>query len=88
VSEDPAPDSPWRLLVLDRSDPGDPRWLLATVTRGADVRPAVLDDVGRYTDWYEVTQWVRDSLGRSEVSLVPVPIPLVWRVDEGHGGEG
>jgi hypothetical protein len=81
--EDTRRDSPWRLLFLDRSDPGDPRWLLATVVRPADVRPAVLDEVGRYVDWYEVTQWVRDSLGRSEVSLAPVPIPLVWRVDEG-----
>lgn len=81
--EDAPGGSPWRLLFLDRSDPRDPHWLLATVTRAADVRPAVLDEAGRYTDWREVTQWVRDNLGRSEVSLVPLPIPLVWRVDEG-----
>lgn len=85
---EPGPgESPWRLLVLDRSDPADPRWMLVTVAQAADVRPAMLDEIGRYDDWPQVTQWVREALGRSEVGLVPVPRPLVWRIEEQSGGE-
>ena len=39
MSTIPPTRPPWRLLVLDRTDPGDPLWLLATVAEG-DVRPA------------------------------------------------
>jgi hypothetical protein len=35
---------PWQLLVLDRSEPADPRWLIATITGPADVRPASAAD--------------------------------------------
>lgn len=69
---------PWRVLILDR-DPDDPRWLLATVTLASDVRPALLDTAGRYTDWAEVTAWVRDQLGHEAV-LVPVHDALAWTV--------
>lgn len=74
-------NGPWRVLILDR-DPGDPRWLLATVALSADVRPAILDGAGRYTDWADVTLWVQRSLGRP-VALVPVHDALAWRADEG-----
>jgi hypothetical protein len=44
VSHDPttngASKGPWRLLVLDRTDRTDPKWVLATVTEPGDVRPA------------------------------------------------
>jgi hypothetical protein len=76
-----AGNGPWRVLILDR-DPEDPRWLLATVAITADVRPAVLDGVGQYTDWADVTTWVRRSLGR-RVSLVPVAGVLAWHAYEG-----
>jgi hypothetical protein len=69
---------PWRVLMLDR-DPDDPRWLLATVTLPSDVRPAVLDAAGRYTDWAEVTAWVRGQLGHASV-LLPVHDALAWTV--------
>lgn len=73
--------SPWRVLLLDR-DPQDPKWLLAAVALSADVRPASLDRLGRYTDWAETTLWVRRQLGRPEVALTPVHDALCWRVDE------
>jgi hypothetical protein len=74
-------NGPWRVLLLDR-DPEDPRWLLATVTLSADVRPASLDAAGRYTDWTEVVAWVHASAGRP-VELTPVPDALAWHVREG-----
>jgi hypothetical protein len=74
---------PWRLLILDRSDEADPRWLLATVTLGSDVLPAELDG-NRYTDWPGVCEWVRTRLG-GQVSLTPITA-IVWRVGETHGG--
>lgn len=70
----------WRVLVLDRSDPADPRWLLATITLGSDILPAELDADGRYTGWAEVTQWVRGRLGH-DIQLSPVPGALAWLVD-------
>jgi hypothetical protein len=73
-------NGPWRVLLLDRGD--DPKWLLATVAIPADVRPAILDPVGRYADWPEVTGWVQRSLGR-RVSLVPVQDSLAWTAYEG-----
>jgi hypothetical protein len=83
--DDPTPRAgatPWRVLVLDRSDESDPRWLLATVSLSSDVLPAELDG-NRYTGWGEVCEWVRGRLG-GQVSLVPVTA-IVWRVDETHG---
>jgi hypothetical protein len=77
-------EHPWRILLLDR-DPADPKWLLATVTLPTDVRPAVLDPVGRYSRWAEVTAWVHGQLGHA-VDLVPVHDGLAWRVDHGPGG--
>jgi hypothetical protein len=74
------PAMPWRLLVLDRSDPADPRWLLATITLGSDILAAELDTNGRYTGWVEVTQWVRDRLGH-DIQLSPIPAALAWLVD-------
>jgi hypothetical protein len=71
---------PWRILILDRSG-DDPKWLLATITMSADVRPAVMEPGGRrYADWPQVTAWVRDQVGR-EVRLVPIAA-IAWRVDE------
>lgn len=75
-------EHPWRILVLDR-DPADPKWLLATITLSADIRPAVLDAAGRYTGWAEVTAWVHAQLGHA-VALVPVHGALAWRVDHGN----
>jgi hypothetical protein len=72
--------APWRVLILDR-DPADPKWLLATVTLPADVRPAVPGPLGRYPDFEDVASWVRDSVGHP-VRLVPVSFALAWRVDE------
>jgi hypothetical protein len=74
-------NGPWRVLLLDR-DPEDPRWLLATVSLSADVRPAVLDAAGRYSDWAEVSAWVHAQIG-TPVALVPVMDALAWRIDQG-----
>jgi hypothetical protein len=69
------------VLVLDR-DPEDPKWIIATVSLSADVRPAVLDAAGSHTDWWAVTEWAAGMVGRPIV-LVPVHDALAWRVDEG-----
>jgi hypothetical protein len=74
------PVMPWRLLVLDRSEPADPRWLLATITLGSDILAAELGPDGRYTSWVEVTQWVRGRLGH-DIQLSPIPAALAWLVD-------
>lgn len=74
--------APWRLLVLD-PEPDDPKWVLATVTLPADVRPAVMTGTGgdtRYEGWAETARWVSESVGR-QVRLVPLTA-TVWRVDE------
>jgi hypothetical protein len=76
---------PWRVLLLDR-DPEDPRWLLATVTLASDVRPAVLDAAGRFTDWAEVTAWMQGQLGHAAV-LVPVHDALAWTVSAADAAE-
>jgi len=75
---------PWRVLILD-SSPGDPKWLLCTVTLPSDVRPAAVDPGnGRYRDWADVVEWVGRQVGAG-VSLVPVSA-VAWRVDEVRRG--
>jgi hypothetical protein len=69
----------WRLLILDRTDPDDPRWLIVTVTRDTDVLPAQLDAGGRYLNWPAVTQWASARLGE-QVELTPVTEPLAWTI--------
>lgn len=77
------PGGPRRMLILD-STPSSPRWLLAMVQPGLDIRPAEMDvPNGRYTDWPEVCEWVRSQVG--PVCLVPVSA-IAWRVDEQPGG--
>ena len=79
----PALPGPWRMLILDSSG-DDPKWLIATVTLGTDVRAAEMRN-GRYTDWQDVTAWVRDQIGQ-RIRLVPVAA-IVWRIDvEGNAG--
>jgi hypothetical protein len=71
----------FRLLVLDTSDPDDPKWLIATVTLPSDVRPAEMEPGGRrYKNWPEVVAWVTHQAGHP-VSLIPLA-GMVWRVDE------
>jgi hypothetical protein len=77
----PEPRGPWRILVLDR-DPADPKWCFATISIASDVRPAVLDDAGRYTDWGDVTLWV-NAMFPGAVSLAPMPGAAAWRIYEG-----
>jgi hypothetical protein len=86
VTQNPTDNGPWRVLVLDR-DPEDPKWIIATVTMAADVRPAVLDAAGRYTGWQAVTEWAAAMVGR-QVALVPVYGALAWRMDEGRPQQG
>jgi hypothetical protein len=75
---------PWRLLILDTSDPEDARWILATVAVPTDVRGAVMEPSGRrYTDWPQAAEWVRRQVGR-QVQLTPIAA-IVWRVSEGYG---
>jgi hypothetical protein len=74
---------PWRVLVLDRSDRSDPKWVLATVADPADVRPAggadeAPDEV--------TTAWVRARNGDAP-ELTALPRALCWRVDDAAGQE-
>lgn len=81
----PANGSLWRYVLLDATDPTDPKWVLLTVAMPGDVRPADRDDRDRpVTDWAAVAAWVRGSIGRS-VTLVPLDPDRaqLWRVDEG-----
>jgi hypothetical protein len=69
----------WRLLILDRDDPGDARWLLATIAEPGDVRPAGLAD----TAPGDLTRaWVGARHGAG-ATLTALPRARVWRVDEG-----
>ena len=66
----------WRVLILDRSDPADPKWLLCTVTTPGDVRPAgPADEVPD-----EVTS--RWATARCDQPATPEEMPgtLAWRV--------
>ena len=70
----------WRLLILDRDEPGDTRWPITTVAGPADVRPADAAD----TAPDDVTRaWVGARHGPARVTLTPLPHAAVWRVDEG-----
>jgi len=72
----PVINGPWRLLVLDRSDGADPKWILCVVASPADVRPAAPADEAPD----EVTaRWVTARHGHPIV-LAPVRAS-VWRVD-------
>ena len=79
-------NGPWRVLVLDR-DPEDPKWIIATVTMAADVRPAVLDAAGRYTGWLAVTEWVAAMVGRPSRARCPCTTrwPGAWTRASGRG---
>lgn len=77
------PNGPWRYLLLDTSDPDDPKWVLLMVSAAeTDVRPAVLGPDGSYRDWSWTARWVRAILGRPHVALTPIPRALAWHVDE------
>jgi hypothetical protein len=76
---DPPPGSPWRLLILDRTDPGDARWLILSAVLSTDVRPARLDADGSYLDWEQVTAWVRAQLGWL-AEPVPVQGLAAWTI--------
>jgi hypothetical protein len=77
----PGLNGPWRLLILDR-DPRDPKWIVATVTTPADVRPAVIGGGGVFTALTDAGRWVRGLLGRPAALLTPLHRAEVWRIDE------
>lgn len=68
---------PWRLLILDR-DPGDPKWILATVATPGDVRPAW---PGGSVD-ADTAAWAAAQAGLHRPALTPLIRPDVWRIDE------
>jgi hypothetical protein len=65
---------------LDRDDPADPRWLVATVTDPADVRPAGDDgdDLGE-----PVRAWAASRHSYPRLTLTPLPSARCWRLDAG-----
>ena len=70
------PRAAWRVLLLDRSDPADPKWILATVAAPGDVRPAHPGD----SEPDDVTAAWASRNGRNAV-LLPMRGALAWRID-------
>jgi hypothetical protein len=77
----PAPnrERPWRVLILDKSDPADPKWILATVVRPDDVRPVkaganAVDDV--------TAAWDAFSNGLPKPTFIAMPAVQCWRIDD------
>lgn len=66
-------------LLLDRSDPDRPVWVL---TSTVGLRRASLDVVGHYSsqEWAEVVSWIASALGPGS-ALLYVAGPLVFRVE-------
>ena len=66
----------WRILILDRTDAQDPKWLLAIVASPADVRPA---DPAREAPDEVTAHWAGARTGRA-VAVTPLRAS-VWRVE-------
>jgi hypothetical protein len=66
-------------LILDR-DEADPKWILATIAISGDVRPAVVDALGRFHEWPATVQWVREMVGH-DVELAPMDASA-WRIHQ------
>jgi hypothetical protein len=80
----PAPtNGPWRVLILDTSDPADPKWILATVARPEDVRPARPGafDVDDVTD-----AWVALNSGLCKPAFTAMPAVQCWQIDRSGKG--
>ena len=45
------------------------------------MRPAVLDQAGRYTDWLQVADWLVAQVGGRPFTI-PVAGALAWRLDD------
>jgi hypothetical protein len=78
----------WRLLLLDRTEADDPRWLVATVESPDDVRPAELDDTGQplAADFMAAIAFASDRAGKPAV-LTSLPAARAWLIDGVTGGE-
>jgi hypothetical protein len=74
---------PWRLLVLDRSEHDDPRWLLCTVAAPADVRPA---EAAEEAPDEVAARWLRGRNGGQPHTLTELRNTRCWRVDRGADG--
>jgi hypothetical protein len=76
---DSIPGAPWRVRILERSG-DEPKWIIAIVSLSSDVRAAQMEPGGwRYTDWPNVTRWVRGRVGQ-RARLVPQSA-TVWLID-------
>jgi hypothetical protein len=80
-----APSGPaWRVLILDRDDPDDPRWLIATVADPEDVRPAEGSEgeLDPFAEPGERTRaWVASRGSHPHITLHPLPSARCWRLD-------
>lgn len=76
------PNGPWRLLILDGSDPGDPKWLIATIAGPYDVRPA---EAAETFPNDVVAAWAGARNGRARIHLIAMPGVLAWRIGEPDG---
>ena len=74
----PPGNGPWRVLILD-GDRADPKWILVTVARPEDVRPAKpgAAAVDRVT-----AAWVALGSGLNKLTFIAMPAVRCWRIDE------
>jgi hypothetical protein len=68
----------WTLLILDRDDLDDPRWLIATITPD-DVRPATESS---HEPGEDTRAWVASRASHPRVTLHPL-FARCWRLDAG-----
>jgi len=74
----PPGNGPWHVLILD-GDPADPKWILTTVARPEDVRPArpgaaAVDGV--------TAAWVALSSGLHKPAFTAMAAVRCWRIDQ------
>jgi hypothetical protein len=77
--------APWRIVLLDRSDPEDPKWCICSVLIVGAVEH---DHPGAdHAAWrQDALKEVRSQAGSGRVQLAPLTDVLAWRLDEPRPG--
>jgi hypothetical protein len=78
MTHPPPGNGPWRILILD-GDPANPKWILTTVARPEDVRPA---RPGAATVNAVTAAWVALNSGLHSPAFTAMPMAHCWRIDE------
>jgi len=80
MTDNPTPSAnrPWCLLVHD-PERGDPKWIVAFVVSGADVRSA---ETGAESPDEITAAWAASRAGVARPALTALPAARVWLIDE------